>query len=87
MYTFVCVHPIGRGGAPLGRVPLTVSTYRATLSFELPGAGEEPGPVPSTGCGFVEMVSCDVCTGIWTNEPVSFDFVFTSTLKLTIPVG
>ncbi len=42
------------------------------------------GVVPVVGGVFV-IVSCDVATGIWTNEPRRFVFDWTSTLKFTSP--
>src|ERR1044072_6208129 len=91
---FVCVQPIGRGAAPAGRAPLTLSAEMNVSSGEARGSwvpvGVEiaPGGViePVAG-GVVVIVSCDVATGIWTNEPRRFVFDWTSTLKFTVPSG
>src|SRR5262245_1385804 len=65
--TLVCVQPMGRGAAPDGRVPLTLSTYRPKLSF-VPGSPLPFGPPPGGFCGVGVIVSCDDATGICTNE-------------------
>src|SRR3954471_21975425 len=85
--TFVCEQPTRRGAAPVGRVPLTLSTYRPSVGLPAAFVAVPVGAGPRTCIAFVATFSCEVATGICTNSPVCRPIVLIRIRKLTWPAN